>query len=104
MGKNKVIYSPDVDCGDFVVVINASKVRVTGNKAEDKKYYRHTGYVGGLKEQTFKEKLEKNPEEIISIAVKGMLPHNKLGRTMLQRLKVYEGDEHPHKAQQPESL
>jgi large subunit ribosomal protein L13 len=103
-GKKKVIYSKDVDCGDFVVVKNAEKIVVTGNKFEDKLYYRHTGYIGGLKTETFKEKLEKHPTEIIRFAVKGMLPRNQLGRQMLKRLKVYAGSDHPHEAQNPIEL
>lgn len=103
-GKNKVIYSSDVDCGDFVVVTNADKVKITGNKFHDKVYYRHSGYVGNLKKQTFREKIEKKPEEVIRLAVKGMLPKNIIGKDMLKRLKAYAGVEHPHKAQNPVEL
>ncbi len=103
-GKNKVIYTPHVDTGDFVVIINADKMRFTGKKLENKKYYKHTGYIGGIKEITAKKLLEKKPEEIIKKAVKGMLPKNKLGRKMFKKLKVYAGSEHPHEAQMPEKL
>ncbi len=103
-GKNKTIYSPDVDCGDFVIVINAEKIKVTGQKEEQKLYYRHSGYPGGLKQQTFREKIQKHPEEIIKQSVKGMLPHNRLGRTMLKKLKVFAGDKHTHEAQKPEVI
>jgi large subunit ribosomal protein L13 len=99
MGKHKPSYSPHLDMGDFVVVINAEKVRVTGNKREDKIYYRHTGYMGGLKERTLGEMLERRPERVIELAVRGMLPKNKLGRKMLGHLKVYAGPDHPHGAQ-----
>ena len=103
-GKDKPIYTPHLDTGDFVVVINAKSVKVTGRKEEQKMYYRHSGYPGGLKQRTFKELREKKPEEIIMRAVKGMLPKNKLGRGMLKRLKVYPGENHPHQAQKPESI
>jgi len=103
-GKNKPIYTPHLDVGDFVVVINAKKVRVTGNKEEKKVYYRHSGYSGGLKSQTYEELLEKNPRKIIREAVKGMLPKNRLGRKMIKKLKIYSYSEHPHQAQQPEKI
>ena len=98
-GKHKPTYSPHLDMGDFVIVINATKVRVTGNKVEDKIYYRHTGYMGGLKETTLGEMLQKKPERVIELAVRGMLPRNKLARHLLGHLKVYAGPEHPHGAQ-----
>ena len=103
-GKNKPTFTPNVDTGDFVIVINADKVRLTGKKLTDKVYYHHSGYVGGIKAQTAKELFEKKPEEIIEKAVWGMLPKNKLGRAMIKKLKVYRGSEHPHKAQAPEIL
>ncbi|GAB4276672.1 MAG: 50S ribosomal protein L13 [Candidatus Promineifilaceae bacterium] len=103
-GKHKPIYSPSVDCGDFVVVINAEKIAVTGNRTEKKKYYRHSGYPGGLKEISLRHQLERYPERVISLAVKGMLPKNALGRKMFKKLKVYAGSEHPHQAQQPVPL
>ncbi len=103
-GKHKPIYTPHVDTGDFVIVINAEKVVVTGNKASQKLYRRHSGYTGGLKEIPYAEMLTKHPERIISIAVRGMIPHNKLGSDMIKKLKVYAGSEHPHEAQQPEVL
>jgi|SRR5574344_408762 large subunit ribosomal protein L13 len=100
-GKHKPEFTSHVDTGDFVIVINAEKVRVTGNKETDKKYYRHTGYAGGLKVTSFKEMMEKNPTGAIEKAVKGMLPHNTLGDEQFQKLKVYVGNEHPHMAQKP---
>lgn len=103
-GKHKAIYTPHVDTGDFVIVLNADKVRLTGNKLADKKYYRHTGYPGGIREITAGKLLEKRPEDVIKKAVKGMLPKNKLGRQMFKKLKVYAGQDHPHAAQQPKSL
>ena len=103
-GKHKPIYSTFMDTGDFVVVLNAGKVRLTGNKWDDKIYYRHTGYMGGLKEETAAELREKKPEDLVYRAVKGMLPKNTLGRQQLKKLKVYAGSEHPHAAQQPEVL
>ncbi|MCG8513137.1 MAG: 50S ribosomal protein L13 [Halanaerobiales bacterium] len=103
-GKHKPIFTPHVDTGDFVIVINAEKVKLTGNKWDQKKYYRHSGYPGGLKETTYQKLLEKNPELIIEKAVKGMIPHNKLGRQVFKKLKVYAGPEHPHQAQQPQEL
>ncbi len=104
MGKNKPTYTPHVDGGDFVVVINAEKIFVTGKKLNQKIYYRHTGYFGHLKETTLKEMLEKKPEEVIRLAVKGMLPKNRLRDRRLKRLKVYAGAEHPHKAQNPKPI
>lgn len=101
-GKKKPIYTPHVDCGDYVIVINAEKVHVTGKKEEDKIYAHHTGYPGGLKETTLKEMRAKKPEEIIRHAVKGMMPKGRLGRQMYKKLKVYAGTEHPHAAQKPE--
>ncbi|MBI5640663.1 MAG: 50S ribosomal protein L13 [Nitrospirae bacterium] len=103
-GKNKPVFTPNVDTGDFIIVINADKVRLTGNKVTDKVYYHHSGYVGGIKAETAKELFEKKPERIIEKAVWGMLPKNRLGRTMIKKLKVYKGSEHPHKAQSPEIL
>ena len=103
-GKHKVIYSPSVDTGDYVVVINAGKIAVTGRKLDDKKYYRHTGYPGGLKEVTLRDQLAKHPERVLLAAVKGMLPHNRLGRKMFKKLKVYAGTEHPHVAHKPKQL
>ncbi len=100
-GKDKPTFTPHVDGGDFVVVINADKVKVTGNKAEQKKYYKHSLYPGGLKEKSYKEVLENNPERIIENAVKGMLPKNKLGKAMIKKLKVYSGSDHPHDSQNP---
>lgn len=100
-GKHKPIYAPHVDTGDFVIVINAGKIALTGNKREKKVEYRHSGRPGGLKETTYDVLLEKNPRRVIEKAVKGMLPHNTLGRQMLSKLKVYAGPEHPHQAQQP---
>ena len=103
-GKHKPEYTPHIDTGDFVVVINADKVTVTGNKAKDKIYYSHSGFPGGLKSISFEKLLEKAPERVIKQAVKGMLPRNSLGRAMFKKLKVYAGAEHPHTAQQPESV
>jgi len=103
-GKHKAIYTPSVDTGDFVIVLNAEKVRLTGNKLAQKKYYRHSGYTGSLKAITAGKLLEKAPEELIRKAVKGMLPKNKLGRQMYRKLKVYCGANHPHQAQQPKEL
>ena len=100
-GKDKPTFTPHVDGGDFVVVINAEKLKVTGNKAEQKKYYKHSLYPGGLKEKSYKEVLENNSERIIENAVKGMLPKNKLGKSMIKKLKVYSGSEHPHQSQYP---
>jgi large subunit ribosomal protein L13 len=103
-GKHKPIYTPHLDCGDFVVVINADKVRVTGRKLDQKLYYHHSGYPGGLTSISLRDQLNKHPERVISAAVKGMLPKNKLGRRMYKKLKVYASDSHPHEAQQPKPL
>lgn len=103
-GKHKPTYTPHVDTGDFVVIVNADKIRVTGKKLTDKEYYRHSGYPGGLKCETFEEAMEKHPERVIEHAVKGMLPKNTLGRAMAKKLKVYAGAEHPHMAQQPREI
>ena len=103
-GKHKAAYTPHVDTGDYIVVVNAEKVRVTGNKATDKTYYRHTGYPGGIKATRFENMIEKHPERVIEKAVKGMLPRNPLGRAAFRKLKVYAGPEHPHSAQQPRQL
>lgn len=103
-GKHKPTFSPFMDNGDFIIVTNADKIQLTGNKLEDKKYYRHTGYMGGIKEASAKELLEKHPTDLITKAVKGMLPKNKLGRAQLKKLKVYASATHPHTAQQPEVL
>lgn len=103
-GKNKPVYTPHVDTGDFVVVINAEKIKVTGAKVTDKVYSRHTGFAGGLKQETFDQVLAKHPERIIERAVKGMLPKNSLGRAMYKKLKVYAGPDHPHAAQQPRKI
>lgn len=103
-GKNKPTYTPHVDCGDYVIVINAEKVAVTGKKRQEKIYKRHTGYPGGLRELTFEQLMEKHPEEVVRHAVKGMMPNGKLGRKMFKKLKVYAGPEHDHAAQKPEVL
>jgi len=103
-GKNKPEYTPHVDTGDFVIVINAEKISVTGKKMTDKKYYRHSGYPGGLKTRTLAEMLERRPEEVIRKAVKGMLPRNRLARKQITKLKVYAGPEHPHVAQKPQTM
>lgn len=99
MGKHKPIFSPNLDTGDFVVVINADKVRVTGNKAKQKLYYRHSGYPGGLKSTTLEKMMQTNPTRVIEYAVKGMLPHTRLGASMKKKLRIYAGDTHPHPAQ-----
>lgn len=101
-GKHNPLYTPHVDCGDFVVVINADKVRLTGRKAEQKMYYSHSGYMGGLKSINAEKLLQKRPEDVVRHAVKGMLPKNRLGRKLYKKLKVYAGSEHPHQAQQPQ--
>ena len=103
-GKHKPIYTPHIDTGDYVIVVNADKIRVSGNKLDSKIYYRHSGYPGGLKERTLREQLSRFPERPIRAAVKGMLPKNKLGRAMLKKLKVYGGSNHPHAAQKPQQL
>lgn len=104
LGKHKPQFTPGVDTGDFVVVVNAERVRVTGNKLDDKKYYRHSGYPGGIKEITLRRQLQTHPDRVLRSAVWGMLPHNKYGRRVLKKLKIYAGPDHPHKAQQPEPL
>ncbi len=103
-GKHKAEFTPHVDTGDYIVVVNAEKIRVTGAKSKDKMYYRHTGYPGGLKSISFDKLIDKAPERAIQTAVKGMLPKNTLGRAMFRKLKVYAGTEHPHAAQQPQVL
>jgi large subunit ribosomal protein L13 len=103
-GKNKPQYTPHVDTGDFVIVVNAEKIAVTGKKLDEKRYYRHSGYPGGLRSRTLREQLDRQPTEVIRKAVKGMLPRNRLARTQITKLKVYAGPEHPHAAQAPEQL
>ncbi len=104
-GKDKPTFSPHLDCGDFIIVINAEKIRVKGgNKLQDKKYYRHSGYIGNIKETSLEKMMEKDPEFVVRNAVRGMIPHNVLGRMVLRKLKVYKGAEHPHTAQKPEKL
>jgi large subunit ribosomal protein L13 len=103
-GKHKPVYTPHVDTGDYLVVVNAEKIVVTGNKLADKQYHRFTGYIGNLKTETLAQALERHPERVIETAVKGMLPKNPLGRAMYRKLKVYKGSEHPHAAQQPQKL
>ncbi len=103
-GKTKPEFTPHADVGDFVVVINAEKVLLTGDKVEQKTYYRHSGYMGGIKSATVREVLKKKPEEVIKHAVKGMLPKNSLGRAMFRKLKVYTGENHPHEAQKPQAI
>jgi large subunit ribosomal protein L13 len=103
-GKHKPIYTPHIDCGDYVIVINAEKINVTGQKLDQKMYYRHSGYPGGLKQVTLRRQLQTHPERVIEAAVRGMLPKNRLGRKMFRKLKVYDGPDHPHQAQQPEPL
>jgi large subunit ribosomal protein L13 len=103
-GKHNPLYTPHVDCGDFIVVVNAEKIVLTGKKTTDKIYYQHSGYIGGLKSITAGKLLDKKPEDVIRFAVKGMLPKNTLGRAMFKKLKVYSGADHPHEAQQPKPL
>lgn len=103
-GKHKPIYTPHVDTGDYIVIVNAEKVKVTGNKATDKVYYHHTGFPGGIRGITFDKLIVKKPQQVIELAVKGMLPRNALGRAMMRKLKIYAGAEHPHAAQQPKEL
>lgn len=103
-GKHKPTFSPSVDAGDFVIVINAEKIAVTGRRMEQKRYYRHSQYPGGLREMTLQEQLERHPTRVVRLAVRGMLPKNTLGRNMLKKMKVYAGPEHPHEAQQPVPL
>lgn len=104
LGKHKPNFTPGVDTGDFVVVINSERIRVTGNKLEDKYYYRHSGYPGGIKKTSLRQQLAKHPDRVIRAAVWGMLPHSKMGRTLIKKLKVYAGPEHPHTAQNPKPL
>ena len=104
LGKNKPTYTPNVDTGDFIVVINADKVKLTGKKLNNKVYYRHSGYPGGIKSETARVRLSRFPERVITAAVWGMLPKGRLGRAIIKKLKVYKGDEHPHQAQKPEVL
>jgi large subunit ribosomal protein L13 len=103
-GKRKPEYTPHIDTGDFVIVVNAEKIKVTGNKLKGKVYRRHSGYPGGLRTRTLEEMLERRPEEVIRLAVKGMLPRNRLGRQQLRKLKVYAGPDHPHEAQKPKPI
>lgn len=103
-GKHKPIYTPHLDCGDFVIVVNAEKVRVTGRKMDQKVYYRYSGYPGGLSQISLRDQLNRHPERVLQAAIRGMLPKNKLGRQMIKKLKVYAGEEHPHQAQQPKPL
>lgn len=103
-GKHKVVYTPHIDTGDYIIVINAKKITVTGNKMNNKKYYRYTGYVGGIKDTTFKEMIMRKPTRVLEIAVKGMLPKGPLGRVMYRKLKVYEGTQHNHLPQKPQIL
>ena len=104
LGKNKPDFTPGMDTGDYVVVVNAERVRVTGNKLEDKKYYRYSGYPSGLKEISLRDQLEKHPDRVLRQAVWGMLPHNRFGRSLIKKLKIYAGPNHPHEAQQPKPL
>lgn len=104
LGKDKPIYTPGVDVGDFVIVVNAAKVRVTGERLDDKIYYRHSGFPGGLKKISLRDRLAKAPREVVRDAVWGMLPHNRHGRKLLKKLRVYRGPDHPHRAQQPKQL
>ena len=103
-GKHKPLYTPHADCGDFVVIVNAEKIKVTGNKLEQKTYYRHTGYPGGIKSVVLSDLLDNKPTQVLEKAIKGMLPRTKLGRQMFRKLKVYEGQDHPHAAQCPKIL
>ncbi|MCB9435411.1 MAG: 50S ribosomal protein L13 [Anaerolineales bacterium] len=103
-GKHKATFAPHADMGDYVVIINADKIHVTGRRMDQKVYYRHTGYPGGIKSMTLREMLKRHPERVLEIAVRGMLPKNRLGRQMIKKLKVYAGDQHPHEAQKPKVL
>ena len=103
-GKNKPIFTPHVDCGDYVIVINVDKIKVTGDKMNKKKYYRHSGYIGNLKVKNLKDMMEKSPELVLRKSVKGMIPHNILGRKVIKKLKIYAGENHPHGAQNPEKI
>ncbi len=103
-GKHKPVYTPHMDCGDYVIVVNADKIQVTGHKLEQKTYYRHSGYPGGLRQVSLRRQLQVHPDRVIEAAVRGMLPHNRLGRKMFKKLKIYAGPTHPHQAQQPTAL
>jgi large subunit ribosomal protein L13 len=103
-GKHKPMFTPNIDTGDFVIVVNCDKIRVTGTKLDDKMYYRHSGYPGGFRSETLREVLQRHPERALQSAVRGMLPKNRLGRQMLKKLKLYAGDKHPHAAQQPKEF
>jgi large subunit ribosomal protein L13 len=103
-GKHKPVYTPHMDCGDYVIVVNADKIHVTGQKLEQKTYYRHSGYPGGLRQVSLRRQLQVHPDRVIEAAVRGMLPHNRLGRKMFKKLKVYAGPAHPHQAQQPTAM
>jgi large subunit ribosomal protein L13 len=103
-GKRKPQYTPHVDTGDFVIVVNAEKIKVTGNKLDQKRYYRHSGYPGGIRSRTLREQLDRRPTEVLRVAVKGMLPKNRLARQQITKLKIYAGPEHPHEAQNPQPL
>ena len=103
-GKHKPIYTPHVDCGDYVIVVNAGKINVTGQKLDQKMYYRHSGYPGGLRQVSLRRQLQIHPDRIVETAVRGMLPKNRFGRKMFKKLKIYAGPDHPHQAQQPKSL
>jgi len=103
-GKNKPIFTPHVDCGDYVIVINVDKIKVTGDKIDKKKYYRHSGYIGNLKVKNLEEMMKKSPEFVLRKSVKGMIPHNILGRKVIKKLKIYAGENHPHEAQNPEKI
>jgi large subunit ribosomal protein L13 len=103
-GKHKPIYTPHMDCGDYVIVVNADKIHVTGQKLDQKTYYRHSGYPGGLRQVSLRRQLQVHPDRVIEAAVRGMLPHNRLGRKMFKKLKIYAGPTHPHEAQQPTAL
>ncbi|MBF0403476.1 MAG: 50S ribosomal protein L13 [Nitrospirota bacterium] len=103
-GKNKAIFTPNVDTGDFIIVVNAEKIKLTGNKLNDKVYYHHSGYIGNIKSETAKDRLQRQPDKLVRAAVWGMLPKNRLGRAMIKKLKIYKGAKHPHAAQKPEAL
>ncbi|MCG6552418.1 MAG: 50S ribosomal protein L13 [Candidatus Magnetominusculus sp. LBB02] len=103
-GKNKPIFTPNADTGDFIIVVNAEKIKLTGNKLNDKVYYHHSGYIGGIKSETAKDRLQRQPDKLFKAAVWGMLPKNRLGRAMIKKLKIYRGEKHPHAAQKPEAL
>ena len=101
-GKHKVTFTPHIDCGDYVIIVNADKVKLTGNKLDQKTYRQHSGYIGGMKEVSAKDMLEKNPEKAMMLAIKGLLPHNRLGRKMINKVRIYAGNEHENQAQKPE--